>query len=390
MKPRKPFIFFAVAFLCKLTFVTLVFWVPAHAQRSFHAVEPVIIGQAHSNVSTAGNDQSQATAPASTGAANNWRRGRWSRQHQGPLARYAQQFIESRQNAPAQWSGTEKVQLRELSIDGVTRRYYLYKPASATKPAPLVLAFHGGGGKAEGTDKCAGGMAKVADRRGFVVAYPDAMDKHWNDGRKDLAKTNYNDVEFISKVIDDLAAEKVIDPKRVYATGISNGGFFSQYLAISLPDKIAAVASVAASVPTSFQNLKVSSPIPMLMLLGTQDPLVPWQGGKIGGKLLPSGRGQVVSEKDSLAFWLTQNQNSNKAAITQLPDTDPADKSRVEIQQFGAPGSSNEVVVYEIHGGGHTWPQGQQYLPQSIIGPVCKDFNGNEVIWSFFARHSRQ
>ncbi len=289
----------------------------------------------------------------------------------------------------ARWSGKGKPQLIEINIDGTKRRYYLYQPSSAKLPSPLILAFHGGGGTAEGTDKCAGGIARLADEKGFIVAYPDGIDRHWNDGRPDISKSNYDDVGFVSRIIDDLAQQRIIDPKRVYATGISNGGFFSQYLAIQLPGKIAAVASVAASVSKTFLDLNVT-PKPVMMLLGTKDTLVPWDGGKIGGKILPKKRGEVIPGRQSLAFWLTKNNNTSKPVRTELPDKDPGDHSLVSVEQYGAPDSANEVVLYEIRGGGHTWPAGQQYLPSAIIGPVCRDFDGNEAIWNFFEKHTLQ
>ncbi len=284
------------------------------------------------------------------------------------------------------WSGKGKPQLIGLVVGGAKRRYYLYRPASAKLHSPLVLAFHGAGGTAEGTDKCAGGLAKLADEKGFIVVYPDGMDRRWNDGRAGLSKTNYDDVEFISKVIDDLTGQNLVDPKRVYATGISNGGFFSQYLAVQLPEKIAAVATVAASVPKTFLDLRVQ-PVPIMMLLGTKDTLIPWSGGKIGGSILAGKRGEVTSGRDALRFWLGVNGSTAKPTYAELPDKDPDDGSRVFVEQYGAPGSANEVVFYEIRGGGHTWPTGQQYLPKSVIGPVCRDFDGNEAIWKFFENH---
>ncbi len=327
------------------------------------------------------------------GAGGRFGQGVSGRFGQGSLGRFRQggglrnsRFLRP-QNIERGWSGKGKPQLKELVVDGMTRRYYLYQPDSATLPAPLVLAFHGGGGTAEGTDKCAGGLAKLADEKGFIVVFPDAIDRHWNDGRPDLSKSNHDDVGFISKVIDDLNTQKLINPKRVYTTGISNGGFFSQYLAIQLPDKIAAVATVAASVSKTFLDLKVT-PVPIMMLLGTKDTLVPWDGGKVGGKLLRKGRGEVIPGRQALEFWLASNKNTAKPNCSELPDKDPDDGSRVFIEQYGADGSANEVVLYEIRGGGHTWPAGQQYLPKSMIGPVCRDFDGNEAIWNFFEKHA--
>ncbi len=370
------------------------------AKRAFWSVTPAVLALfALAPFVHAQNEDSQAggfnRGSAGLGMGSGSRFGmrtRWrsaqgqgaSEQGRGGLRNFA--FLKPR-SIEERWSGKGKPQLKEMAVDGINRRYYYYKPESATLPAPLVLAFHGGGGTAEGTDKCAGGLAKLADEKGFIIVYPDAIDRHWNDGRPDLSKTNYDDVGFISKIIDELNARRLIDPKRVYATGISNGGFFSQFLAIQLPDKIAAVATVAASVSKTFLGLNVA-PKPIMMLLGTKDTLVPWEGGKVGGKVLRKGRGEVIPGRQSVKFWLAKNNNNATPNTIELPDKDRRDDSRVIVEQYGSAGSPNEVLLYEIRGGGHTWPDGQQYLPKSIIGPVCRDFDGNAAIWNFFEKHA--
>ncbi len=285
-----------------------------------------------------------------------------------------------------EFSGASKPELKTIQQEGVEREYFVYVPNSAKKPAPLVFVFHGGGGQARGTDKATGGMAALADEKGFVVAYPNGMDRHWNDGRPGLADKYYDDVGFVSQIIDNLVAAKLVDPHRVYATGISNGGFFSQYLALKCPGKFAAVAPVVATVSVQWLDLK-SQPTPILMLLGTADPLVPWQGGAVGGKLLRKKRGEVLSGRDALKFWLTHNQNSATAVKNEVADKDKGDGCRAISEQYGSDDSPGEVLFYEIQGGGHTWPDGEQYLPRAIVGPVCRDFDGNRVIWDFFEKH---
>lgn len=294
---------------------------------------------------------------------------------------------ERRQSRVPDLSGQGTTVLRNVTVAGTKREYLLYIPKTAPKPVPLVMVFHGGGGQARGADKVSGGFARLADQYGFAVAYPNGMDKHWNDGRPDLAKQYFDDVAFISQMIDALVAEKIVDATRVYATGISNGGFFSQYLAMKKPNKIAAVATVAATVSANWPHGQ-TSPTPVMMLLGTADPLVPWEGGKIGGKLLRK-RGEALSANDSLKYWLARNQNESEPVKRDLPNSDTTDGCRVSVSQYGASGSANEVVIYEIRGGGHTWPRGQQYLPKAIIGPVCRDFDGNAVIWDFFSTHRK-
>lgn len=341
------------------------------ARRAFWLTTPTMI--AHFALAPLASAQQRQTMFAREDDGNNYRH------------RFGNRF--RRPNIFSNFSGAGKPQVQELSYGGLKRCYYIYQPSSAKIPAPLVLAFHGGGGNAEGVDVATGGLAKVADKYGFIVVYPDAIDKHWNDGRPDLTKENQDDVGFIAKIISDLETQKIIDGNRIYATGISNGGFFSQYLALQLKDKIAAVASVAASVSKVLHHQQ-TSPIPIMLILGTKDPLVPWNGGFIGGRLLRHKRGEVLAARESLNFWLAQNKNVSSPEIFSLPDTDPHDGTTVKIERYGHTDSKNQVVFYEILGGGHTWPSGQVYLPKSIIGPVCRDFNGNETIWEFFSHHS--
>lgn len=278
--------------------------------------------------------------------------------------------------------------LKEVTIDSVLRRYYLYRPAGAgSEPLPLLLAFHGGGGKAEGTDRCAGGLTTLADQKKFMIVFPDGIDRHWSDGRPSLVTHTCDDLSWISGVIDHLISQALARKEQVYATGISNGGFFSQYLALKLSGKIAAVASVAASLPLEYLELESARPVPIMFLLGTTDTMIPWQGGRIGGKILPRSRGDVISASQSVQFWLKNNKNSAKAVREPLHDRDPSDGCVAFEDKFGAPGSPTEVVLVEIQGGGHTWPGGSQYLPARVIGPVCRDFDGNAVIWEFLSRH---
>ncbi len=291
------------------------------------------------------------------------------------------------------WLGAGDMAEKDVVMEGVTRKYYVYTPANAKTGVllPLVLVFHGGGGTARGADYHIGGMTKVADKYGFIVVFAQGVDRHWNDGRPGLVDHYYDDVTFVWNIIETLVKSGKVDRSRVYATGISNGGFFSQYLGIMLPGKLAAVASVAASVSTNFQNIPVKQPLPIMFLLGTEDTLVPWLGGSIGGEILKKKiRGAVISGRESVDFWLAKNGNSAKAERVPLDDTNPDDGSKVFVEQYGADNSSNEVVLVEIQGGGHTWPSGQQYLPVKLIGPVCKDFDANEMIWTFFSKHSLQ
>ena len=148
-------------------------------------------------------------------------------------------------------------QLSEESIlvDGIQRTYLVYVPEGTdTKNLPLVIALHGHGGQGKSMMKLTD-FNYIADKEKFVVAYPDGINNGWNDGRNDPEEnTQYNDIKFISMLIDKIAADYKIDKLRVFATGISNGGIFSLYLAYKLSGKILAIASVTANIPENISD----------------------------------------------------------------------------------------------------------------------------------------
>ena len=170
---------------------------------------------------------------------------------------------------------------RTLQAGGVTRRYFLYLPATwhRGRPAPLVLVFHGGGGRASGIAPHTG-FSRLAEREGFVVAYPQGLNGRWNDGRGYAA--THDDVGFVRALLDTLGREFGIDPRRVYATGISNGAMFSYRLACDLPGVFAAVAPVAGAMPADLAPACAhTQPVSVLAFQGTADPLMPYAGGGV-------------------------------------------------------------------------------------------------------------
>jgi polyhydroxybutyrate depolymerase len=258
---------------------------------------------------------------------------------------------------------------------------------------PLVFLLHGGGGTGEGMGELTmGGFNRLADRESFIVVYPNGIEKHWNDGRGLQAyrahRENIDDVGFISALIEHLIRTLNVDPNRIYAVGISNGGQFSQRLACELSDRIAAIGVVAIQLPEHLpSSCAPKRPVSVLMMPGTEDPLVPWEGGEIGFR---RGRkfGKVLSVPESMRFWAKQNQCPESPLITHESDRDPKDGTRVRREAYVPCGEGAEVVLYAIEGGGHTWPGGDQYLPAGIIGRTSRDIDANEVIWDFFKRHT--
>jgi polyhydroxybutyrate depolymerase len=278
-----------------------------------------------------------------------------------------------------------------LVWDGQTRNYIYHVPANAYTGAsmPLVFALHGGGGDAEQMMRLTHeGFNTLADRDGFFVIYPTALDGKWNDGR-DPAFSSSDDVGFIGELIRLFILNWNIDPARIYVTGISNGSHMTMRLALDLSDKFAAAAAVAYAMSEKEAALEVASePVSFLVMTGNEDPLIPWSGGNT---IDPEGErmlGPILSVRDSVETLVAFNQCNLTPAVTLIPDNDPNDGIRVRVEDYTGGAQGTEVMFYQIIGGGHAWPVGYQY---TVIVPAktSRDIDANEVIWAFFQKHSK-
>ncbi len=290
--------------------------------------------------------------------------------------------------------------------DGKERAYRIHIPANLDrdKPTPLLFCCHGGGGTAEVASRM--GFTPLADKHGFIVVYPEGLNKHWNDGR-DAPRfaeqdAEVDDVAFVLALLKALPAkhEIEIDTERVYATGASNGGFISQRLALDAADTFAAVGVVIASMGTPLaepDRFQPSQPVSILFMNGTADPAVPYEGGPITPDFTPRlrssnrdfARGECTSTDDAVALWVKHNQLAAEPLIESLPDKDTNDGCTVEKSTWRSADQINpvEVILYRIEGGGHTIPGGAQYLPERIIGKTCQDIDGVATIWEFLSKH---
>jgi len=279
------------------------------------------------------------------------------------------------------------------------RTFHIHFPEGYLKSQklPLVIALHGRGGEGESMVLVTrGGFNKLSERDGFIVVYPDGIDKGWNDGRVDeeandrALKENIDDVGFISALIDRMIKDYNVDPKRIYVTGISNGAIMSYRLACEISSKITAIAPVDGNIPYVLSDeCSPSSPISVLAINNVADPLVPFEGGEIWGHFHRVKLGKVLSVNESIGLWVRINKCNPIPFIDQEPDRDPQDGTRVLRKEFSKGIGGTEVFLYKIDGGGHTWPGGLQYLPVWLIGKTSRDIDACEVIWNFFKRHSR-
>ena len=284
----------------------------------------------------------------------------------------------------------------KIVVGGLERTYILHLPPAfaSMQNLPLVIILHGGGGTGKGMITLTrNGMNALADQDKFVVVYPDGIEKQWNDGRQlqqaRAMRENVDDVGFIAALINDLSQTYPIDRTRVYVAGISNGGMMSERLACDLADQIAAIGVIAAPLSENLSaTCQPSRSISVVLITGTADPLVPYQGGEIG--LLNIKRGKGLSSDATTQFWVSRNQCANSPSVSSEPIFDAQDVTRVRKQVYAPCREGSVVVRFIIEGGGHTWPNGWQYLPEVVVGKTTHQLDANVALWEFFKSHKRE
>jgi polyhydroxybutyrate depolymerase len=228
-------------------------------------------------------------------------------------------------------------------------------------------------------------FSSIADRERFVVAYPDGWKRHWtiSDEPRYDGIEQPDDLQFLLQLIAKLVANYNLDSNKVYAAGISNGGFFAQRLALECSGKVRAIATVAATMPEPLSKVKtIDHPIPIMIIHGTNDPLVPFEGGHVRA----GARGPILSARDSASKWAELNGCNANPELTHLPNI-IEDSTHVRVESNGRCKDGAEVLLYVIEGGGHTWPGGPQYFSERIIGKTTHNLVASEEIVEFFKRH---
>jgi polyhydroxybutyrate depolymerase len=277
-----------------------------------------------------------------------------------------------------------------LEHAGRTRTWHAYLPQRSAPDPALVFVLHASAGDwAQARSGYAYAFDVLAEREGFVAVYPDGFEGHWNDCRKAApysANTlDVDDVGFLRALAGRLASEHGAGRARVFATGISNGGQMALRLALEAPDLVRAVAPVAASLPAE-RNMDcrpAGRPVAVLLMNGTADPMNPWAGGDVALYGLLGNRGAVLSTEDSIDYFRDLAGHTGAPLVTQLPDGDPHDGSRVEVRRWERPGRK-PVALYAILNGGHNAPDPRLELPR-LLGPTNHDISAAEEIWRFFA-----
>lgn len=273
---------------------------------------------------------------------------------------------------------------RSIYSEGIKRSFVIHVPEETVESGlPLVIVLHGHGGTGKQIMKSTG-FNDISDREKFIAVYPDGIKKNWNDGREKNDDTKYDDVGFISALIDTIAGEFKIDTAKIFVTGMSNGGFMSIYLAFKLNYRILAVAPICANIPERISSsYEFSKPVSVMLINGTDDPLVRYEGGKVGFGILKN-RGYALSTDESVNIFVRENKCSAVPVHAGIQDKNIDDGCFAERYTFTGGENNTEVVLIKVVNGGHTIPGGIKNLPKTLVGNTCEDFNAPEMIWSFF------
>lgn len=268
-----------------------------------------------------------------------------------------------------------------ITINGEKRDYLWYEPSNlSTAKIPLLFCFHGGGGSAKNT-YTAYGFNDIAEREKFIVVYPNGFDKNWNDGRNGTCiDQTHDDAKFISELLVLFATKYNIDTTKIFATGMSNGAIFSNYLAHKLPGKFKAIAPVCGSISEPIANSYSSLPCSVIMINGTDDELVKYEGGFVTKK---ECRGKVISVDETLSKWKLINQINSTATVEKLPNIVLKDDCSATRYNYIGGVNNTKVSLIKVEKGGHQWP-GKNARKITSAGNKCEDFNASEVIWDFF------
>lgn len=281
---------------------------------------------------------------------------------------------------------------RKITIGGIERSYLLSRPARPpTGKLPAVIALHGGILSAKGARRDMG-FEPIVDREGLIVAYPNAFGEQWNDGRKVIPPawhgTAPDDVGFVREIVASLVSDQSADPARIYVTGPSIGGMMTFRLICTAADLFAAAAPIIANMPVDIiTDCVPARPIPVLVMNGTADRMMPDDGGPLGFRSDRGDRGAVFSTADTMT-WLRRFDGCDETAERQtLPHLDPADRSNATVVRWTHCKSGADVVLYRVEGGGHRVPSLDRrptLLTDRVLGRENHDIDAAEAIWAFF------
>ena len=324
----------------------------------------------------------------------------------------------------ALWSQETK---EKVTVDDVDRSFMVRLPKGydASKHYPVVILLHGMSQDADDMERLTR-FDELADKDGIIAVYPIAMHGRWNvgvrpqesqrpmgmgpgrrrgggggypggggggypggggqrqgqdrqtqDPSEDRRAAPTDDIAFFNQMLDQMGTKFSVDPSRIYAAGLSEGGFMSLRVGCALSDRIAAVAALGAAMPKTMICVP-TRPVPLVMINGTSDPIVPYGGGTEHNRNL-----SVISVEDSAKAWARIDRCAEKPDKSKLsPQAKGGTETKVDT--YNGCQHDAQVVLYSVKGAGNTWPGGEQYEAEKAIGKTAQDVNADELIWSFF------
>jgi polyhydroxybutyrate depolymerase len=282
-----------------------------------------------------------------------------------------------------------RIERGELEHGGRARTWIAYVPEKRAARPALVIALHGSmGSGAQARETFGYDFDQLADHHGFIALYPQGYEGHWNDckvrGPYSAKRENIDDIGFLHALVERLVMDHDADPKRVYVTGVSNGGSMTLCLAFQTPEFARAYAGVAASVPTP-ENMAITpkeEAVSVLLMNGTDDPINPWEGGDVVLWPVLANRGPVLSVQASIDYFRGLAGLEDAPQVTRFPDLDQGDGSTVVRSLWSEPGK-HSVALYRISGGGHSVPHPEMH-GWRLLGRSNHDIHAAHEIWEFF------
>lgn len=262
---------------------------------------------------------------------------------------------------------------RTITVKGLQRRYLLLSADPSARNKPLLLCFHGGLGSVQLLVETSG-IAEVAQHHGYTVVFPEAKDG-WIDSRPERGGGT-RDLDFVDALLDSLITSKQVDPSRMFALGISNGGLFLYRMVGERPIRFAGLATALANMPAAERSAGFGPPIPIIMIFGRQDRIQPWEGGRVRRAAKLGVGGDVVSAEATLQLWLRRNRAEGAPKSRRLVSAGHP----IDIEDYPA-GSDGAPVRYVTVGNwGHRWPCWGNALSVS-----ADDFNATNLVMEFIS-----
>jgi polyhydroxybutyrate depolymerase len=286
-----------------------------------------------------------------------------------------------------------------LQVGSRERTFLVHLPPGFAERAalPVLLAFHGGGGSAQGFQEYAG-LDAIADREGFVVVYPDGTGRlgrrllTWNAGEccGRAREERSDDVGFALRILANLARDLPLDHTRVYATGHSNGAMLAYRLAAEAAERVAAIAPVAGAMQVA--SFAAAKPVPVLHVHSVDDPRALYKGGL--GPPFPFTNVRVMHRPvaSELARWAALGGCAAEPAVVEqrrAPEGRPDAGHTATLLTFAPCASGIDVRLWKLTGAGHAWPGAPPVLPERLMGPATDVIDAAEEVWRFVRNFTR-